>query len=314
MADHTPSEQPAVTRNAFRDVIGRFATGVTVVTSHDDRGDHGLTASAVSSLSLDPPMLLVCVNRSSRTGDAIRASGVFTVNVLAEDQVALAHRFATTTDEDKFSGVATSRGPIGTLVLEGSLARIDCRVDTDVVAATHRIFLGAVVGVEGRDVPPLAYFRGQFGQLHLTRDDGLTAALRQRVLTTEHDTPVDVAALAAELGVDASAIDRALTVLRAEGLLAGDPVAGYRVAPLDPKRLAEAIDARTAIELGAAELAMGRASAADIAELRRLAEQSLALLIGGQADDMAFDGAADTAFHETLVRLAGVPALLDAHR
>src|SRR5919106_3453268 len=89
---------------AFRDVVGRFATGVTVITTHHAGIDYGMTASAVSSLSLEPPMLLVCINRAAPTGEAVRHSGVFIVNVLGEDQADLAQRFATRA-HDKFAGV-----------------------------------------------------------------------------------------------------------------------------------------------------------------------------------------------------------------
>ena len=78
------------TQETFRRVIGHFATGVTVITTRDDRGDHGMTASAVSSLSLEPPMLLVCLNTSSGTQQVIHATGVFGVNILDEQQGVLA--------------------------------------------------------------------------------------------------------------------------------------------------------------------------------------------------------------------------------
>lgn len=220
-----------VTGQAFRDVIGRFATGVTVVTSRDDDGDHGMTATAVSSLSLDPPMLLVCVNRRSRTGDAVRASGRFTINVLAEDQAATAQRFALHAD-DRFAAVATTRGPLGTLLLDGCLAHIDCTVDAALRVATHHIITGLVQRVDARDGAPLAYFRGQFGQLHPARDDTVTQRLRERILSGE-TVGLDPPALAGELGTDVGRIDRALSALRVEGLVVGDPVDGYRPAPVD---------------------------------------------------------------------------------
>ncbi|HSJ44608.1 MAG TPA: flavin reductase [Euzebyales bacterium] len=301
-----------VTSHAFRDVIGRFATGVTVVTSRDDEGDHGMTASAVSSLSLDPPMLLVCINRRSRTGDALRRSGRFTVNVLADDQAAAAERFATPSD-DRFAGVPTTRGPFGTLVLEGSLAHIDCHVEDAVAAATHHIIIGRVEWVAARDAAPLAYFRGQFGQLHPARDDAVTQHLRQRILSEDCGV-LDRATLATELDVDVGRIDRALAALRAEGLVTGDPLEGYHAAPVDIGAIDDALSARLAIELGAVELVADHGDGQRVAELRRLADNTVALFEDARVTDIAAYAAANTAFHEELVRLSGSVALLDSYR
>ncbi len=301
-----------VTGQAFRDVIGRFTTGVTVVTSRDDDGDHGMTASAVSSLSLEPPMLLVCVNRRSRTGDAVRASGRFTINVLAEDQASTAQRFARH-GEDRFADVATTRGPLGTLLLGGCLAHIDCTVDDALGAATHHIIIGLVQRVDAREGRPLAYFRGQFGQLQPARDDAVTRRLRERILS-QRSVALDPAALATELGTDVGRIDRALSALRADGLVAGDPVDGYRVAPVDLRAIDDAIDARLAIELGATDLAIAARDTSGMAELRRQAERTVAAFTDGRVTDVDEYTAADTAFHEQLVRLGGSAALLDSYR
>src|SRR5918997_3789052 len=111
----------------YRHVIGHFATGVTVITSHHDGTDHGATASAVTSVSLDPPSLLVCLNRAAVTESAVRESGTFVVNILREDQGELALRFAGR-HGDKFAGVGHDRSTAGDPVLGGSLAHIECRV------------------------------------------------------------------------------------------------------------------------------------------------------------------------------------------
>lgn len=300
-----------VTGDAFRDVIGRFATGVTVLTTRDGDGDHGMTASAVSSLSLEPPMLLVCMHRRSRTGDAVRDSGRFTINVLAEDQAAAAQRFAMPT-EDKFAGIDTTRGPQGTLLLDGCLAHIDCVVEDMFAAATHHIVTGRVQRVAARNGAPLAYFRGQFGQLHPARDDAVTQVLRERVLAGG-TADLQPRALAQELDTDVGRIDRALASLRAEGLVRGDPLTGYRAAPVSSGAVGDALDARLGIELGAVELAVGRAAPGDIDDLRRLATRTIELLDAGPVDVIAY-ATANTAFHERLVGLAGSSALLDAYR
>ena len=303
----------AVAAQSFRDVIGRFATGVTVITAHADGHDHGMTASAVSSLSLTPPMLLVCINLASPTGDAVHRSRRFTVNVLAEDQARLAQRFATRHD-DRFDGVATVRGQLGALMLSGALAHIECRVAEDVAAGTHRIFIGEVVDAVGRDGAPLAYFRGQYGQLHLARHDPAYSVLRDRVLAREAPDELSAAALAADTGLPAARIDRALTQLSREGLLTGDPVTGYHVVEVAPAAVSDALDARCAIELGAADLGVPRATDVELEELRRRAEHTVPQTAGDRSVDVDAYARDNTAFHEALVGLAGSSALLDAYR
>jgi flavin reductase (DIM6/NTAB) family NADH-FMN oxidoreductase RutF len=299
----------------FRDVIGRFATGVTVITSRHADVDYGMTASAVSSLSLQPPMLLVCINRASPTGDAVRRSGAFVVNVLAEDQADLAHRFAIRSP-DKFSGVDVAPTGLGPVSIAGALAHIECRVVEGVDAGTHTIFIGRVSRAEGREGAPLAYFRGQYGQLHLARHDPAAAVLREQILSAEisDSDALDPDKLAAELGVPPGHISRSLAHLAGQGLLSGDPVQGYRVAPITVEAIAEALDARCAMELGAAQLGVGRATPAELADLRSQAEATVQILALGGTADLERYAHANAAFHETLVGLAGSTALLDAYR
>jgi flavin reductase (DIM6/NTAB) family NADH-FMN oxidoreductase RutF len=162
----TRSDTTSATGNAqnFRDVVGRFATGVTIVTTQHAGTNYGMTASAVSSLSLEPPMLLVCINRASPTGDAVRRSGVFIVNVLSEDQADLARRFAMRVP-DRFAGVEVARTTLGPVRIAGALAHIECQVVEGVDAGTHTIFIAEVEHAQGREGAPLAYFRGQYTSL-----------------------------------------------------------------------------------------------------------------------------------------------------
>jgi flavin reductase (DIM6/NTAB) family NADH-FMN oxidoreductase RutF len=148
----------------YRHVIGHFATGVTVITSHHEGSDHGATASAVSSVSLDPPSLLVCLNRATVTETAVRESGTFVVNILREDQGELAMRFAGR-HGDKFAGMEVGRAAGGDPYLGGALARVECRVRDTVTGGTHTVFIGEVRHAEAADGDPLAYFRGRFGRL-----------------------------------------------------------------------------------------------------------------------------------------------------
>ena len=150
--------------HVFRDVIGRFASGVTVITTSADDGDHGTTASAVSSLSMDPPMLLVCLNRTSDTRTAVLSSGVFGVNILAEDQAPVAAGFARK-GTDKFAGIRVVRGRTGIPLVENALAHLECEVHETVTGGTHTVFLARVPDASGTDASPLTYFRGRFGRL-----------------------------------------------------------------------------------------------------------------------------------------------------
>jgi flavin reductase (DIM6/NTAB) family NADH-FMN oxidoreductase RutF len=148
----------------YRHVIGHFATGVTVITSVHGTIDHGATASAVSSVSLDPPSLLVCLNRAAATETAVRESGSFVVNILREDQGELALRFAGR-HGDKFAGVGYERSERGNAMLAGALAHLECRVRDAVTGGTHTVFFGEVLRAEAGEGDPLAYFRGRFGRL-----------------------------------------------------------------------------------------------------------------------------------------------------
>jgi len=156
----------AFDQSEFRRVMGHFATGVTVVTTLDGDGrPAGLTANAVSSVSLDPPLVLVCVDKKAETAACFTASGVFTVNVLSDAQEGLSRRFAKS-GPDKFSGVGYGIGGNGAPVLDGTIARIECRIRQSVEAGDHVIHIGLVeaIGVEG-ELDPLLYFRGGYRNL-----------------------------------------------------------------------------------------------------------------------------------------------------
>ncbi|MBS1888553.1 MAG: flavin reductase family protein [Actinobacteria bacterium] len=148
----------------FRDVIGHFASGVTVITTSADGEPLGTTASAVTSLSLEPPMLLVCLKQDSATGAAIARGGRFAVNILHEGQAELARRFATK-GPGKFDGVAVLEGAAGMPLIADALAQVECEVAEEVVGGTHSVFLAHVLGAAAAGGRPLAYFRGRFGRL-----------------------------------------------------------------------------------------------------------------------------------------------------
>ncbi|WP_455361657.1 flavin reductase family protein [Streptomyces sp. SYSU K21746] len=150
----------------FRQAMGRFLTGIAVVTSCDADGPHGTTVSSLASVSLDPPMLLVCLSRRSYGAEVIRTAGTFTVNVLGRDQSELAGWFATPgrpRGAAGFADVAYRTGSTGAPVLAGALTHLDCRVAQQIPAGDHTIFVGEVADVGLADsTDPLAYHQGQF--------------------------------------------------------------------------------------------------------------------------------------------------------
>ncbi len=156
----------AIEEAEFRRVLGHFATGVTVLAAREGDGPpRGLTANAITSVSLEPPLVLVCVERTADTHDVIGAAGSFAISVLREDDEALARRFATYETDAKFDGVAYRADVTGAPILDEALAWIDCRVWNQYDGGDHTIFVGEVVGTGAADGSPLLYFRGGYGRL-----------------------------------------------------------------------------------------------------------------------------------------------------
>lgn len=153
----------------FRTIIGHFATGVTVITSAEGEQLNGMTANAVASVSLDPVMLLICVDKAAHSHDAISASGVFAVNVLGEHQEAVSRLFAKHAESEAGSlrGQAFRAGETGAPILADCLAFMECRVRQAIDGGDHSIFLGEVVseGVVRDDVKPLLFYRGGYHSL-----------------------------------------------------------------------------------------------------------------------------------------------------
>ncbi len=154
----------AVSSEEFRHALGRFASGVTVVTVADERGEAtGLTVSAFSSVSLNPPLVLVCIDNRSTSIPVIESVGSFAVNVLTKDQAHLSNRFASR-DVNKFDGVAWSKGSLGMPLLSGALAQLECTLAKTVDAGDHTLFIGQVEATNVEDSEqPLLYFNGNYG-------------------------------------------------------------------------------------------------------------------------------------------------------
>lgn len=151
---------------AYRDAIGRFATGVTVVTCDSPEGPTGLTTNAIASLSLDPLLLLVCFDNTSRTLPYVQAAGRFAVNVLGDDQAGLASVFASkAAPHEKFADVI-HRVEHGLPVLDGALAWFACDVHSFLPGGDHTIGLGRVTAVHHEDEgSPLLWFGGGYRSL-----------------------------------------------------------------------------------------------------------------------------------------------------
>lgn len=165
----TKAEHQLMDRERMRSVIGHFASGVTIITTRHEGIDYGLTASAVCALSLAPPMLLICVNRTSNTREAIAQSQVFAVNILRENQSEVARQFARSNPQ-KFDEMRVSYGALGVPLLEDMLATIECRVTAEVTGGTHSVFLAEVEAAQATEGMPLTYFRGRMG--HFTPMSG----------------------------------------------------------------------------------------------------------------------------------------------
>ena len=155
----------AFDRKELRRVMSHFATGVTVVTTHDGQGRcYGLTANAVCSVSLDPPLILVCVDKSAESYAAFDLSQAFVVNILGEGQEELSRRFAVSGGE-KFVGLPCRNGGTGAPILEGTLAYVECRVVAAHDAGDHTIYIGEVESADAAAGRPLLFFRGRCHQI-----------------------------------------------------------------------------------------------------------------------------------------------------
>lgn len=154
----------------FRQVLGHLPTGVTIVTTLDADGrPTGLTASAVTSVSLAPPLILACVSQRAQSYPALAGAGRFAVNVLALGQEGLSRRFATSAPgAEKFDGVAHHPGALGLPLLDGALAQIECVTVHAYAGGDHTIFVGQVEAAGSSDraaIEPLLYYRGQYRRL-----------------------------------------------------------------------------------------------------------------------------------------------------
>lgn len=153
------------TPDALRNLLGRRAATVAIATARAGDRVHGMTVTAYTEVSLDPPLVLVCADKSSHTHPVIAAGGVFAVNLLAADQAELSNRFASKQDEERrFEGIAWETEATGAPILPGTLGALDCRVVAAYEGGDHVIYVGRVEAVRvAEDREPLLYLRGSYG-------------------------------------------------------------------------------------------------------------------------------------------------------
>jgi len=162
MTSHATIEMDEVDPLVYRRTVGTFATGVAVVTALHEGEYHGMTMNSLTSVSLDPCMLLVCPRHGSATGKAIADSGEFVINLLGADQEDFSARFVGQF-EDRFTGVDVEHTPTGTPLIAEALAHIGCNVVDIHRAGDHDIVVGRVRFCKERSGEPLVFFKGQYG-------------------------------------------------------------------------------------------------------------------------------------------------------
>jgi flavin reductase (DIM6/NTAB) family NADH-FMN oxidoreductase RutF/DNA-binding GntR family transcriptional regulator len=291
-------------REEFRHIVGHLASGVTVVTTSAGDRSFGMTASSVTSLSLDPPMMLACLNLKVPTAEAVVSAGRFGINVLGSGQEVLAGQFAVPSD-DKFKGVPVDTSDDGIPLLRDAHAQIECKVVSTVDIATHRIIIGEVVSARASTGKPLTYYRGGFGRFQHVEDELAYDAVRALILSGEwRSGRREGEAVAEQLGIEESAAFYALTRLSGEGIVEWESGSGYAVTESSVRVAREAIDARSIIERGVIEDFLAGASQAELARVTQSFDAMAALMVGDVLTDPAAFWEANFAYHRSIVELA----------
>ncbi len=152
--------------DTFRSVLGRFASGVTVITVLDAGGrDMGMTVSAFASVSLEPPLVSVCIDHAASMYAALRDARRFGVNILSSEQEALSRRFSGVESAHRFDGIGYERGESGVVLLDDVVAHMECERVAQHDAGDHTLFIGQVERAIVHDARPLLYYRGGYARL-----------------------------------------------------------------------------------------------------------------------------------------------------
>jgi flavin reductase (DIM6/NTAB) family NADH-FMN oxidoreductase RutF len=156
----------AITNDQFKSSLGRFASGVTVVTTKDNDGKlHGLTVSAFSSVSMNPPLILVCIHKNTGSYSSFEESKAFVVNILEESQQQISNHFASHSD-DKFSGQNYELNENGLPILADCLVNLECSLKHSYDGGDHTIFVGEIEKTTVRDGKPLIYSQGKYREIN----------------------------------------------------------------------------------------------------------------------------------------------------
>lgn len=157
-----------ISADQLRHAMRRWASGVTIVSASHEGALHGMTVSSFTSLSLDPPLVLVSLERSTRTHAMVAGSGSFGISILTSEQQAISDRFARARTErgGRFEGLKTFELETGAPLINGSMVCLDCRLADTLRAGTHTLFVGEVVAIaEGDEAPPLLYYAQAYREI-----------------------------------------------------------------------------------------------------------------------------------------------------
>ena len=297
----------------FRDVIGRFASGVTVITTRVGDQDFGTTASAFSSLSMEPPMLLVCLNKTSETRQAIAEAGWFAVNILSEHQTDIAYAFARKSP-DKFRDAEIVRGRYDIPLIPETLAQLECRVEETATGGTHTVFMGAVEAATAGEGEPLTYYRGRFGRLESVREEEAYQAVRRYVLERRCrlDQPLEAGVVGEALRIDPTHVTYALVRLAGDHVVSRTADSQFVPTALTVELADQMFTARCVIELGVADSAVGQIPDDDLAVLDGYATR-LAAIVAGDGSTLAEFLDASHGYHRHFVGLGSSPQLVDTY-
>ena len=150
----------------FKLAMSHFASGVTIVTTEHEGRAYGMTVALFASLSLHPPLVLVCVEKSVKTHDAIAAARKFGVSILSQQQADISSKFASRRD-DKFEGIAVTRGALGVPLIGEALTTLECSLRESLPGGDHTIFVGEVTDAQTREGEPLLYFRSGYREMRV---------------------------------------------------------------------------------------------------------------------------------------------------
>jgi flavin reductase (DIM6/NTAB) family NADH-FMN oxidoreductase RutF len=170
MATDSAKEAQEFSSRDFRNTVSVFATGVNVITTRGEKHAYGMTANAFTSVSLDPPLVLVCVDLGAEGRTAIEGNGAFAVNVLSAEQEPISRYFASKDrprGRDAFSEISHHEAVTGSPIIDGVCGHLDCRLHASHEAGDHLIFIGEVVSIgSDPEIPPLLFHGGAYGLLN----------------------------------------------------------------------------------------------------------------------------------------------------